>query len=134
MRSSVTHLCTERLCARAVLRSAQTFKHVGQVTPCVADTSSTIDDIDKCEGTYRRLCTRRRRKERLRCCAPSAVAPAKVGTRKRCPVTITDTMCVEETLQQSFVSYKAVWTEFPAAASVRRRVHARLVPIAEDSY
>ena len=44
------------------------------------------------------------------------------------------TMCVEETLQQSFVSYVAVWTECHAAASVRRRVRARLVPAAEDSY
>ena len=43
-------------------------------------------------------------------------------------------MCVEETLQQSFVSYVAVWTECHAAASVRRRFRARLVPAAEDSY
>ena len=42
-------------------------------------------------------------------------------------------MCVEETLQQSFVSSVAVWTECPAAASVRRRVRAMLVPAAEDS-
>ena len=43
-------------------------------------------------------------------------------------------MCVEETLQQSFVSYLAVGAEYPTAASVRRRVRARLVPAAEDSY
>ena len=48
-----------------------------------------------------------------------------------------NTMCVEETLQQSFVSCEAVSTECPAAASVRRnrrRVRARLVTIAEASY
>ena len=45
-----------------------------------------------------------------------------------------NTMCVEEVLQQSFVSYEAVWTECPATASIRRRVCARLVPSAEDSH
>ena len=90
VRSSVTHLCTERLCARALLRSAQTFEHVGQTTSCFVGTSSTIDNVDKFEGTYRPLCTRRRREERLCYCAPGAVAPAKVGTRNRCPVTITE--------------------------------------------
>ena len=90
VRSSVTRLCTERLCARALLRSAQTFEHVGQVTPCFVGTSSTFDDVDKFEGSYRPLCTRRRRKERLRYCAPGAVAPAKLRTRKRCPVAVTE--------------------------------------------
>ena len=42
-------------------------------------------------------------------------------------------MCVEETLQQSFISYEAVWSDIPATASVRRLVRARLAPIAEDS-
>ena len=32
LRSSVPHLCTERLCDTALLRSAQTFEHVGQIT------------------------------------------------------------------------------------------------------
>ena len=131
----MTNLCTERLCARVLLRSAQTFDHVGQITSCFVGTSSTIDNVDKFEGTYRPLCTRRRREERLCYCAPGAVAPAKVGTRNRCPVTITEIEHnVAETLQQSFVSYVAVWTECHAAASVRRRFRARLVPAAEDSY
>ena len=82
VRSSVTHLCTERLCARALLRSAQTFDNVGQVTACFLGTSSTIDDVDEFEGTYRQLCTRRRREERLRNCAPGAVAPVKVVTKE----------------------------------------------------
>ena len=57
-----------------------------------------------------------------------------LGTAVRSLLPRSNTMCVEETLQQSFVSYEAVWTECHAAASVRRRFRARLVPAAEDSY
>ena len=42
----MTHLCTERLCARMLLRSAETFEHVGQITSCLVGMSSTIDDVD----------------------------------------------------------------------------------------
>ena len=116
--------------------SAQTFQHVGQTTPRFVGTSSTIGNVDKVEGTYRPLCTRRRREEGLCYCAPGVVPPQKLGlgTAVRSLLPRSNTMCVEETLQQSFVSYVAAWTECHATASVRRRVRARLVPASEDSY
>ena len=108
VRSSVTHLCTERLCARALLRPAQTFEHVGQTTSCFVGTSSTIDNVDKFEGTYRPLCDA----ARSVCATVHLVLshPQKLGlgTAVQSLLTRSNTMCVEEMLQQSFVSYVAV--------------------------
>ena len=85
----------------------------------------------------------------MRYCAQSAVAPAKVWTRNRCPVTINEiehNVCRRDVaavfrivrggvnVNVNVNNLHCVWTECHVAASVRRRVRARLVPTAEDSY
>ena len=134
MRLSVTCLCTERLCATALLRSAQTFEHVGQVTPSFAGTSPTISDVMNSRGLTVRFV--HGDAARTACGAVHLVLshPQELGLGNAVLSLLprSNTMCVEETLHQSFISYEAVRTECPAAASAHRRCSGFSPPSLQD--
>ena len=66
------------------------LEHVGQVTPCFAGMSSTIDHVDIFYEIY--VCCVRGDAARSGCDSVRLVLShtQKVGTRKRCSVTVTE--------------------------------------------